>query len=93
MADSKRGVLNISALLTRCREHATFQPKATFWFGAVLSLVEEHEDKELHDDSSTVEKAELIRLMTSVLAAITGFYEQERPPGVYRLLNFISSLL
>lgn len=50
--------------------------KATFWFGALLSLAEECDRKQLLDDATVSEKIELFKIVTQGLAAITGFYSQ-----------------
>ncbi len=58
----------------------------------MLSLVDESEQKELCDDATVPEKTELIRIMTSTVAAVAAFYDQERPAAVFKLFNFVSSL-
>ena len=50
-------MLNLSAFLNQLRQLSALQPKATFWFGAVLSLLQENEHKQIQDDTDTPQKA------------------------------------
>lgn len=39
MTDTKK-VVNLSTFLQQCKEYVQLKPKATFWFGAVLSAID-----------------------------------------------------
>ena len=56
MSDSRRTNFNISNVLGKCREYFALQHKATYWFGAILSLLEEVDSKELIDDLDIPDK-------------------------------------
>lgn len=44
---------NLTTALTKCREYLELSYKATFWFGALFSLAEDIEHKNIYDDAST----------------------------------------
>lgn len=58
------------------REYSALSGKATFWFGGILSLVEENARSEIVDDLSSEEKVEMLRMASRALASISSFYEQ-----------------
>lgn len=50
----RRNSINLSTYLTKMREYETLSGKATFWFGGILSLVDENGKNETHDDLNIV---------------------------------------
>jgi hypothetical protein len=52
----RRNSINLSAVLAKMREYHGLSSKATFWFGGILSLLEEYEKSDIHDDISLDEK-------------------------------------
>lgn len=69
------------------------QPKATFWFGAVLSFFDQNYQADLVDDLSSPQKVALIRLITQSVTSFSSFYEQERPNSIFRVFTFMSRML
>ena len=55
-------------------EYATLSSKATFWFGGILSLIEDNAKNDIHDDTTLEDKIEIIRINSKALAAIANFY-------------------
>ncbi len=90
---SKRGVFNLSSFLAKSSEYFNLQNKATYWFGAILSLIEESQKKQMNDDTNVNEKSEIIKILSCTISSMLSFYEQERPNSVFKLFNFVGNLL
>jgi hypothetical protein len=56
------------------REYVALSTKATFWFGGILSLIEDNAKNDIHDDTNLEDKIEIIRIVSKALAAIANFY-------------------
>lgn len=56
------------------REYVALSTKATFWFGGILSLIEDNTKNNIHDDTTLEDKIEIIRIASKALAAIANFY-------------------
>jgi hypothetical protein len=56
------------------REYVALSTKATFWFGGILSLIEDSAKNDIHDDTNLEDKIEIIRIVSKALAAIANFY-------------------
>lgn len=54
--ETRKSVLNLSSFLHKIREYYLLSSKATFWFGGILSLIEEQDGNEINDDLSASEK-------------------------------------
>ena len=67
---------NLSFFHNKCKQYNDLQFKATYWFGAILSLVDENEKKDLVDDVTVNDKIDIIRIMSNTVKAAASFYDQ-----------------
>lgn len=72
----QKNPINLSNYLLKMREYSLLSSKATFWFGGILSLVEEKHKNDVKDDININEKIEIIKIISKVVASIANFYEQ-----------------
>jgi hypothetical protein len=67
--------LKLSSFLGSIREFFQLKNKATFWFGAIVALVEENANNQLENNLSTFEFVELINILNQALVSIISFYQ------------------